>query len=100
MFGLTPDQFEILNNLLIKPLKAKNATLYVFGSRARGQHHQFSDIDIFYIEKPEALISQAEIAKIKESLEESSLPIKVDLANYNDLARSYLKSIDADKILI
>ena len=32
------------------------------------------------------------------SFKESSLPIKVDLVNFNDLAKSYLHSVEKDKI--
>lgn len=98
-FGLSNDQFEILRTLVIQPLKAKHAEVYIFGSRARGKHHPFSDIDILFKDVHQ-LISMSEISNIKESIENSKLAIKVDLVNAADLAESYRQSVDAEKILV
>lgn len=97
-FGLTEEHYKILKAILIDRLKSHEAKVFVFGSRARGSHHPFSDIDIVFIENPKKTIPQNEILIIKENLEESSLPIKVDLVNFNDLAKSYLHSVEKDKI--
>lgn len=64
-FGLSEQQFEILNDILIQLLKKKNAKVYIFGSRARGKHHPFLDVDILFEESSEGLISDAELSKIK-----------------------------------
>lgn len=99
-FGLTPDHYQTLTRLLIDKLKSKDAKVFIFGSRARNTHHPFSDIDIFYIENPKSAMTSSELALIREELEESNLPIKVDLVKYEDLAKSYLPSIEKDKIEI
>ncbi|MBK7963800.1 MAG: nucleotidyltransferase domain-containing protein [Bdellovibrionales bacterium] len=99
-FGLSDEQYSILNELLIKPLKTKNASVYVFGSRARGSYHPYSDIDILFIDDQKNPVSQSEIAKINEDLEESRLEIKVDIVRSEDLAKSYADSVNEDKILI
>jgi predicted nucleotidyltransferase len=69
-------------------MKARGAKVWVFGSRARGDHQTFSDIDIMY-QVDQSLLSTVDIFKIKESLVESKLTIKVDLVNEADLAKSY-----------
>lgn len=99
-FGLTEEQYTLLKNLLIDKLKSYKARIFVFGSRARGTNHPFSDIDIFYIEHPTQKISNEDLSVIKENLEESNLPIKVDLVKHEDLAKSYLPGIEKDKIEI
>jgi predicted nucleotidyltransferase len=99
-WGLKFEQYQILMNILIKPLIARKAKLFVFGSRARGDHHPFSDIDILYVENSNLQIPKEIISQIKEDLEDSDLSIKVDLVNYNDLAKSYLQKIDKEKIQI
>lgn len=102
-FGLAEDQYALLDELLIKPLKSKNAQVYVFGSRARGDHHLFSDIDILFIEDKKNIkniISSREVSKIKTNLEDSKLTIKVDLVRAEDLAKSYVCGVYKDKILI
>lgn len=98
-FGLSEAQFKLLTDLVINPLKNKGAMVFVFGSRARGDHHLFSDIDIFFVESAE-VISKAEISKIKEVVEESKLAIAVDLVSKKDLAKSYLKKIETEKVKV
>ncbi len=99
-WGLQEKQYQIIKKLLIEPLISHGAKLYVFGSRARGTQHPFSDIDILYIETSENSISASLISQIKENLEDSQLTIKVDLVKYEDLAKSYLPNIDKEKVQI
>ncbi|MGE4132943.1 MAG: nucleotidyltransferase family protein [Bdellovibrionales bacterium] len=86
-FGLTESQFSALSEIAIQPLKAAGARVWIFGSRARGDHKPFSDIDVLYSFSgghPSGLVGQ-----VAENLEESRLPFKVDLVNEQDLAPSY-----------
>lgn len=96
-FGLSESQFKLLTDIVIAPLKKKGAQIFIFGSRARGNHHKFSDIDIFF-EDTNAHISSVEVGRIKEAAEESKLAITVDLVNKKDLAKSYSKKIETEKI--
>lgn len=98
--GLSDSQFKILEDNLITPLKRCGAKVYAFGSRARGKHHAFSDIDILYVEDPNQPISSSKISLIKEALEESDLTIKVDLVSAKNLAVSFRDSVDKEKILL
>lgn len=97
---MSDHEFQILNKLVIEPLKKQGLKVYVFGSRAKGKHHPFSDIDIMYVNEDLKNVSSKDISEIKESVEESSFPIKVDLANWDDLANSYKSSALADRILV
>ena len=99
-FGLSEQQFEILNKILIQPLKKKNAKVYVFGSRARGKHHPFSDVDILFEESSDILISDMELSRIKEALEDSRLSVKVDVVNSKNLAKSFVETVTKEKIEI
>jgi len=96
-FGLEDGQFAILNNLLIQPLKKANYSLWVFGSRARGDHHPYSDIDILYSSNHEKR-NPTLIGDIEERLQDSNLTIKVDLVQLEDLAASYKESVFKDRI--
>lgn len=99
-FGLTPEQYKLLENLVIQPLQKNQAKVFIFGSRARGKHHPFSDIDILYQENQKHPIQAREISDIKENIENSNFTIKLDLINEKDLAVSYRKSVTEDLILI
>jgi predicted nucleotidyltransferase len=99
-FGLTDQEFQILFELVISPLKASGATVWIFGSRARGDHKAFSDIDIMYETKEDNPLLVGFISVLKESIEESRLPYKVDIVDFKDLAESYRTSALADRIQI
>ncbi|MFN8845848.1 MAG: nucleotidyltransferase family protein, partial [Bdellovibrionales bacterium] len=97
-FGLTSEQFEIVNSLVIKPLKNRNCRVWIFGSRSTGKFQKFSDLDILYESTDEIELSF--IFNIKSNIEESNLPIKVDIVNIKDLAESYSEEILKNRILV
>lgn len=92
-FGLTKEQYSYLINTL-KPIYNRGAKIWCYGSRARGDHNKFSDLDIM-IESDMDLSSL--IGAIKEEIANSNFPYKVDLTALNDFAQSYLKSFNKDK---
>ena len=91
LFGLTKEQYNLLNTIAIEPLKKAGCRLWVFGSRATTKFQKFSDIDLLY-ESPHEL-ELGYLYKIKNDLEESNFPIKVDIVNIKDLAGSYKENI-------
>lgn len=95
-FGLSQSAFDLVEEQVVKPLNAKGAKVWVFGSLARGDHKEFSDLDL-YIESPSKL--ERLVGNIEESLMKSDLPIKVDLVQSSHLASSYRESIEEDKVL-
>lgn len=95
IFGLSDSHWKIIMDLAIKPLQHLDCEVYIFGSRARGDNHKFSDLDVLY--KSSATIPLSKIAMIKSDLEDSDLPIKIDLVDENDLAASYRESIEKDR---
>jgi predicted nucleotidyltransferase len=99
-FGLTPEQFEILNQVVVSPLKSHDATVWIFGSRARGDHKPFSDLDIMYDTKDSTQLPKGFISHLREEIEESRLPFKVDLVDVNYMADSYKSGALADRVLL
>ncbi|MGE3975807.1 MAG: nucleotidyltransferase family protein [Bdellovibrionales bacterium] len=97
-FGLSLQDWDTVEKFAILPLKKLGAKVFVFGSRARGVHRKFSDLDLMYeiINKPELHI----IGKIKDDLVDSSLPIKVDLVDLDELADSYKGSALSERVEI
>ncbi len=79
---------EDLKLFLKEFFKNQDVKIYLFGSRARGDNSEFSDVDL-------AILSSEEISDkitiLKELLEESNLPFKVDLIDLKKA--SYLKEI-------
>lgn len=99
-FGLTEEQLEILHSLCITPLKTKKAQVWIFGSRARGEHSSASDIDVLFKSHESQPLSWGEIGQIQSDLEESRLPYKVDLVNIDELAKSYYDGVMAERVLV
>lgn len=94
-FGLNERDWKIVQERAIRPLKDRQAKVWIFGSRARGDQKEFSDLDLLYeIRTPLPL---SEIGKIQEDLEESRLPIRVDLVDLRDLAEGYRPSVMRDR---
>ncbi len=99
-FGLTEDQFQILNQIVVSPLKSHDATVWIFGSRARGNHKPFSDVDIMYERKDSTQFPKGFITHLREEIEESRLPFKVDLVDLNEMAESYKSGALADRVIL
>ena len=91
-------QYQILNSTVIGPLKEAGAKVWIFGSRARGDHRKFSDVDLLY-EFPEGLSPpKGFIFDIKSELEESRFHFKLDLVDVKELASSYRDNVLGDRL--
>lgn len=97
-YGMTEEQFQILESLVIHPLKEQGAQVFIFGSRTSSRFHSHSDVDLLY--QIHTMLPSGVLSKIKEDIEESRFPFMVDLVNDIDLAESYRKSVDSAKILL
>ena len=94
-FGLTQEQYNLVHDVAVLPFKNLNGKVWCFGSRARGDHRPFSDLDLLVelIADDSALVS-----RIRESLEESNFPFKVDIVLSSKLASSYLENVEKEKV--
>jgi predicted nucleotidyltransferase len=99
-FGFTADEWRILHNLIVNPLKQSGATVWIFGSRARGDHRSTSDVDILFDFKNTALPTGGWFFSIKSDLEESRFPFTLDLVDLNNLAVSYRENILKERVEI
>jgi len=97
-FGLSCKEYALLENLLINLLKKRGAEIWIFGSRARGDHKKFSDIDVLYRLPEGTRLDLSELGQLKEGLEESELPYKVDIVDINELADSYRSKALKEKV--
>ena len=90
-WGLSAESQQIFENLVVRPFQEAGARLWVFGSRARGDFKEFSDIDILFELSQE--LPPGFLGEMKDRLEKSRLPIKVDLVNASDLADAYRSQV-------
>jgi predicted nucleotidyltransferase len=92
-FGMTDEQFNLLERLVIAPLKALGADVFIFGSRVGTSHHHHSDVDILYSMSAGKTVDTVAVSKIREAIEESRFPFKVDLVDEKNLAESYRSNV-------
>lgn len=100
-FGLTGNEFDFIVREIVQPLNEFGLKVYCFGSRARGDHQKFSDLDLLVEIKEDFAFEKvsSKIGQITETLVESNFPYKVDLVLSNRLASSYLENIDREKVV-
>jgi len=77
-----------IKNTARKHLKG-DYKLFVFGSRASGKSGKFSDIDLGILGKDK--LPGHIIVKIKEELENSHLPYKVDVVDFSKVSKDFKK---------
>jgi len=79
-FGLSERDMNTIHNIFKKYPDVKQ--VHIFGSRAKGNFHSGSDIDLAIINdglNPQTILS------LTSDFEESSLPYKVDLVDFNTI---------------
>lgn len=75
-------------------------TVWVFGSRAIGKAKQYSDLDIA-LEKEDGLAFDTRLlVQLSEDFEESKLPYKVDIIDYNAATGIFKQNIEAQMIKV
>ena len=93
---IEPHEWEELSELLRRYVPGRR--VWVFGSRATGRRvRRFSDLDIA-VEGEELPFD--EMAMLREALDESRLPFKVDIAELGSLSPEFRSRIDAELVLV
>ena len=85
---ISQSEKDILENIL-----SGDFEVLLFGSRVKGDHQKFSDLDICI--KGKSRLSRDALANFRLQLSDSALPYTVDLIDYNAIDESFRKLIDA-----
>ncbi len=98
-FGLDSKQHRFISETVVEPLSALGAQVYCYGSRARGDHSPFSDLDLMVeAQEEETEKLRREISRIEELVENSLFPFKLDLVLLTEFASAYRDSYEKDKV--
>jgi len=92
VMDLTPQQKETVKRILAK--YASNVAARVFGSRVTHTAKKHSDLDLALI--GDGIIDQSVIAQLRLAFEESDLPFRVDIVDWNIITPEFRKIIDND----
>lgn len=92
MLFMEPRHLAIVQGILSK----YPYSFYAFGSRARGNPKTLSDLDICFFDN----IPTNVLAHIDEDFEESDLPYKVDVVDWNKCSDDFRAIIKKDLVRI
>lgn len=94
MLELRPDHATIVRNIL--GTEIPQASVWCFGSRARGDHRETSDLDLL-LQAPDA-ISIQNLGRVQQLFEASYLPFPVDLVDWHRIDASFRQAIESQRI--
>jgi predicted nucleotidyltransferase len=92
MLFMEPKHWVIVQNILAK----YPYSFYAFGSRARGNPKTLSDLDICFFDNIPSNI----LLQIEDDFEESDLPYKVDIVDWNKCSDDFRILIKKDLVRI
>ena len=91
-YGISKEQYAWLKKILNTYLPGLK--VHVFGSRARGDHKKYSDLDLAI--ESEKQIASKTLMELQEQFAASSLPFKVDLVELQKIEPDFRKNIQGD----
>lgn len=88
---------EQVKEIVLSIVKEWPVKVYLFGSWARGEERRTSDIDIgMWSESP---LPAKLLTDIRSSLEESTIPYRVDVVDLTKSEQSFVKRVKEEGIL-
>ncbi len=92
------DHLTIVQHILDKHLPP-STTVWFFGSRVKGNVKKYSDLDLAIDANGKTLPSDIMI-DLAADFEESDLPFKVDILDWNTISESFKETIKNDRVLM
>ena len=92
---ITVKQRKIVTDLLERHLP--NTTAWVYGSRAKWASRPQSDLDLVVFATPE---QNGRVSDLREALEESNLPFRVDLFVWDAVPEQFRKQIKSEHVVL
>ena len=82
---------EEARRILLDELRGSEVAVYLYGSCARGDSSEFSDIDVAV--ESAAPLPRGTLAKLRERLEESRIPYRVEVIDLNAVEPSLRRRV-------
>ena len=96
MIDLSPTHLAIVEGILAEHVP--ECEVRAFGSRATWNAKDYSDLDLAIIgDEP---LPRGTVARLKEAFEESRLPMRVDVVDWNAIADGFREAIESDCVLV
>ena len=78
---------ELVKKIVLENIPKDKFNIFLFGSRAREKHRQKADIDVGV--KGDTKLDKKIIWEIKDKIEESIVPYKVDIIDFIDVGPEF-----------
>ena len=88
---------ERIKALVLQELQGENASVFLFGSWARGEQRRSSDVDVAI--EYHGRSNRQKIARLREALGESTIPYRVDVVDMQEASAALAKEIRKDGIV-
>ena len=96
MIDLSPVHLAIVEGILAEHVP--ECEVRAFGSRATWNAKDYSDLDLAVV--GEGPLPRGALARLKEAFEESRLPMRVDVVDWNAIADGFREAIESDCVLV
>jgi predicted nucleotidyltransferase len=90
MINVTEKHLRIILDILNKYVP--DCEIRAFGSRFIGNEKEYSDLDLAIVGKEKLDLNV--FADLKEAMEESDLPYRVDLLDWNSISQQFRRTIE------
>ena len=87
-FGLDKRHLDFILRVLKDNIPQKDAKFYIFGSRAKENYKEYSDVDIA-VKLPDKKLSADILGKILLEFNDSTLPYEVDVIDLNAIDEKF-----------
>ena len=94
------ESIRMLKEILGQVFKPGEVKVVLFGSRARGDHLQTSDIDLGILPQGQPLSYQRKLALLRERLENSNIPYKVDIVDLSQVDDEFARQALSKGVMI
>jgi len=95
--GTLANYQEEIINVFSRAVPNKAFSVYLFGSRARGQEENGSDADLAIVGEQ---INRADLSLIREQWEYSTIPVMLDLVDTKDVGNALSSQIEKEKVIL
>ena len=96
MIDLAPHHLETVQRILAAHVP--DCEVRAFGSRAKWEGQDYSDLDLAVV--CENAANGCAIERLKEALENSDLPIRVDVLDWHTIAEDFRQAIESDCVVL
>ena len=89
---------ELLKDIARDVFKGEDVTVVLFGSRARGDYFETSDMDVGILPRKE--INRSKVALLREKIENSNIPYKVDVVVLSQASKEFTDKVLKEGLVI